>query len=349
MMPMHPTQDVDRRRLNLPMLAIVLITKDQTWNVDRLVGSVLRETAALGSTEVVLVDSNSVDGTAAAAARHPIEVLRLQGGQPLTPAAGRYVGYLRTTAPLVLFLDGDMELWPGWLEEALGTMQRRADVGVLAGPILDLLPTAGAEAKPGLQPASGARPREILYANGAALYRRAALEEAGTFNPYLHSEEEPELCMRIRRAGYRVVELDCPIAYHYSRPSSTLSGLIGRWRRNLFLGAGEVIRYHLGDELLWPYVRDRGYGLVPGIGGAVGLAALLGTRRTGTRAWFALWCGALLAFLSIDVRRKGSLYGTVHSLLHRLFLVDGTLRGFLARPHEPHSYPARFETIRGGD
>jgi len=43
------------------------------------------------------------------------------------------------------------------------------------------------------------------------MYRRAVLEEVGTFNPYLNSDEEPELGLRIRHAGYRILELDHPI------------------------------------------------------------------------------------------------------------------------------------------
>ena len=100
-------------------LSVVLISKNQAWNIDRLVTSVLKETEHFPGREIVLVDSASSDQTTEIAARYPISVLKLHPEQRLTAAAGRYVGYHHTTGDLVLFLDGDMELCSGWLEQAL--------------------------------------------------------------------------------------------------------------------------------------------------------------------------------------------------------------------------------------
>ncbi|HYN88791.1 MAG TPA: glycosyltransferase [Ardenticatenaceae bacterium] len=328
-------------------VAVVLISKNQAWNTGRLVESVLRETATLPSIEVVLVDSASTDETAEVAARYPIDVLRLRPDQQLTPAAGRYVGSRHATADLVLFLDGDMELAPGWLAQAVRVMDASPDVGVLTGQVIDLLPTAGPEQKPLLPDARSVGLEEIPYSGGAAMYRRAALDEVGTFNPYLHSDEEPELCIRIRHAGYRVVRLAYPIAYHYSSPGDALSTLVARWRRKLYLGSGEAIRYHLGSDLLWPYLRERGFGLIPGVGLAAGLLAWLVSLTSGQQLWFRLWLLLLLGLIAADALRKRSLYRTVHSLTLRLLVLDGTIRGFLATPHDPRSYPAQFDVIRG--
>src|SRR6058998_1435099 len=90
-------------------LSVVLITRNQTENVDRLIASVIGETATMESPEVVLVDSASRDDTVERASRHPIKVLRLSESQVLTAAAGRYVGFHATHGAFVLFLDGDME------------------------------------------------------------------------------------------------------------------------------------------------------------------------------------------------------------------------------------------------
>ena len=107
-------------------LSVVLISKNQEWNIARLVESVLRETDALPSREIVLVDSASTDRTTEIAARYPIAVLKLCPEQRLTAAAGRYVGYKRTTGDLVLFLDGDMELVRG----VVGSSPRRHAIQV---------------------------------------------------------------------------------------------------------------------------------------------------------------------------------------------------------------------------
>ncbi|PYT38783.1 MAG: hypothetical protein DMG45_22345, partial [Acidobacteria bacterium] len=232
-------------------LSIVLITKNQAWNIPRLIGSVLQATSLFPSREIVLVDSNSTDETVKFASRYPINVVRLRPGQRLSPAAGRYIGYKRTRGEFVLFLDGDMELLQGWLGQALQVMREISKAGVMLSSRVIELPPSGASVPPSPAPIThGAIPKEVsrvsFVVGGAALYRRSVLEQVGTFNPFLYSDEEPELYLRIRHAGYRVLQLDFPIVRHYSQPQETPSALLGRRKRNFLLGVGQCIRYHMG-------------------------------------------------------------------------------------------------------
>jgi glycosyltransferase involved in cell wall biosynthesis len=327
-------------------LAIVMISKNQVWNIGRLIESVLHETAGMSCHEIVLVDSASMDETVTVASRYPIDILRLRPEQQLTPAAGRYVGYKHTTADFVLFLDGDMELCPGWLEKALRIMQGSPKVAAVTGQIIDLPQTGALHDKPSLGMSGMDAATEVPYCGGAAMYRRAVLEQAGTFNPYLHSDEEPELCIRIRHGGHRVIQLQYPIVYHYTSPLEAWSTLVGRWRRNLYLGAGEAIRYHVGTELFWPYLKERGFGCVPALGLAGGVISFLWSLRT--RQWirFNLWLLLVAVVVAGDTYRQHSLYRVIYSLLHRLFIVDGTVRGFLSKPMNPSSYPGQFDLIK---
>jgi glycosyltransferase involved in cell wall biosynthesis len=328
-------------------LSVVMISRDQAWNVSRLIESVLRGTRKVSSRQVVLVDSASTDGTAEVGARYPIGVLRLHQQQPLTPAAGRYTGFRNTEGDLILFLDGDMELVDGWLEMALETLEARPDAAVVTGTVVDLPKDAANGGKPALPPKGSDVVCDAPYAGGAAVYRRQVLEEIGPFNPYLYSDEEPELCVRIRHAGHRVVRLSYPIAYHYTDPRDGLSTQVGRWRRKLYLGAGQSLRYHLGGKLFWPYARLRGYGLVSGTVVLLMVLSLLAALLTGHAAAWALVWGALFALLIAgDAFRKRSLYQTVSSLLKQALILDGTIRGFLLTPRDPSTYPESFELIR---
>lgn len=328
-------------------LAVVLISRNQEWNIARLVESVLNGTSWVASREIVLVDSASTDRTIDTARSYPIDILRLRPDQHLTAAAGRYVGYKHTCSDLVLFLDGDMELCNGWLERALAVVRSSPGVAVVTGQVIDLPKTTQPGNMKNLeQPSYGESATEVLQSGGAAMYRRSVLEQVGTFNPYLHSEEEPELCLRIRHAGYRVLQLEYPIAYHYSNPKGALSTFVGRWRRNLYLGYGQTIRYHLRDELLWPYLKERGYGCMPALGLAVGLIGFLWSFKTRHRIWFGLWILLLGVIVAGDAYRKRSLYRTIFSLLQRMVIIDGTVRGFLLGPLEPESYSSRVDVIK---
>jgi len=327
-------------------LSVVLISKNQAWNMNRLIGSVLQNTSAISSREIVLVDSASTDGTAKVAAQYPLRVLRLRPTQHLTPAAGRYIGYKHTTGKFILFLDGDMELVEGWLEKALNILRDEPEIALVTGEVVDLPVEAKTTDKPPLSSNTPTGTIEILNSGGAAIYRRSALEEVGTFNPYLYSDEEPELCIRIRYGGYRIVRLEYPVAYHYTAVRDKLSSLYGRWKRRLYLGAGQSIRYHVGSEILWAYIKERGFGLIPALGLAMGAIALIWAVVFGERFWLYMWLFSVSAVFIGDAYRKQSFYQALSSFLKRIFIADGTVRGFLLNPLDVDEYPDQFEQIK---
>lgn len=328
-------------------LSVVLISKNQEWNIARLVESVLKETDYLPAREIVLVDSASTDRTTEIAARYPISVLKLYPEQRLTAAAGRYVGYKQTTGDLVLFLDGDMELCEGWLNQAIVVMHSRSDVAVITGKVIDRPKAFNTQTVEHIEALStDTAGVEVRQGGGAAMYRHSVLEQVGTFNPYLYSDEEPELCLRIRHAGYRVLRLPHPIANHYSAPTDALSTLLDRRSRNLWLGFGQNIRYFFGSPLLWPYLRERGWALAPALLLCLGLLAVAALGLTGNWGWLGLW-GAFLALLTIGIAiRKRSLKRALFTLLQRLLILDGTIRGLSLKPYDPAGFPGRYDVIQ---
>ena len=327
-------------------LSTIIITKNQAWNIARLIESLLARTDCVSSKEIILVDSASTDETVSIASQYPIRVLRLRPEQTLSPAIGRYLGYKNSTGELVLFLDGDMELCSGWLEKALTILQDKPKAAVVAGKLIDLAKTANTENEHSVQGTDSSLADEVAKIGGAGLYRRSVFQEVGTFNPYLHSDEEPDLSIRIRHAGYRIFRLHHPIAYHFSDPPGELSTKVARWRRNLYLGAGQNLRYHIGDEIFWPYVKERGYGFIPGLGVLVGIFALAASVVFNQTIWFSLWLVFVGLIVFVDAIRKRSLYKTLVSLLERFFIADGTIRGFFKKPLNPDDYAVQFDVIK---
>ncbi|GJQ59808.1 MAG: glycosyltransferase [Candidatus Scalindua sp. AMX11] len=327
-------------------LSVVLISKNQEWNIGRLIESILLETSSLEASEIVLVDSASSDNTVDVASHYPIKILRLRPEHHLTPAAGRYMGIKHTNSELILCLDGDMELYPGWLANAIDIFKTVSDVASITGELINLPKKTESNKKPHNAEVNPFTMVEIPYSGGAAIFRRSVLEQVGSFNPYLYSDEEPDLCIRIRHAGYRIIQLNYPIVYHYSDPDNKLTTQINRWRRDLFLGAGQNIRYHLGKDTFWTYFRERGYGLIPILGMLAGVISLLIFLLKEQFIWFAAWLVLMTLIITVDTIRKRCLYRAIFSLLLRLLIADGTVRGFLLKPLNPDSYPEEFDRIK---
>jgi hypothetical protein len=182
------------------------------------------------------------------------------------------------------------------------------------------------------------------------MYRRSVLEQVGTFNPYLYADEEPELCLRIRHAGYKVLRLSCPIVFHLNpwinlEPAKVLSTLLKKRKARFFIGYGQVIRSFLGTALLWQYIRERGWAVPPALIAGLGIIAALASGFTGQWVWFGLWVAFMLALtLGIAIRRR-SLKRALLNLFLKCLILEGTIRGFFLTPYDPPGYPGRYEKI----
>lgn len=332
-------------------LSVVLITKNQAWNISRLIESVLRETSSVSSKEIILVDSASTDETISQASLHPVNIFRLKPGQRLSPAIGRHVGYKHSQGEYVLFLDGDTELIPGWLPHALRMMCERPDAGGVTGGVINL-PTSAATQRlaPPVQKTHPGLPKEVLWCSygggGVAMYRRSAMEQAGTFNPNLNAEEEPELGLRIRHAGYRMFQLDCPVVYHYNDAPVAVSSVLSRRRRNFHVGTGQGARYHLGTKLFWMWLRERWWGPASALLLASGLAAISLSLIMRDPKWFGSWILGLCLLIVCVALRKRSLRAALVAAFNWLVMADGFFKGIMMKPPPPENFRVNLELVK---
>lgn len=329
-------------------LSVVIITRNQEWNVPRLINSVMKEISPKLSSEIYLIDSASTDKTIEFASRYPINILSLHSDQFLSASAGRYIGFRNTSGKYILFLDGDMALCNGWLEQGIKLLEEKSDLGAVTGIRIDFPLDSLDEPKVTITSniIDFPPPTQIRATGGAALFQRTALEKVGPFNPFMISDEEPELCFRIRHAGYKIMRLNIPMVYHYSEPWPNVGTLFRRWQRGMCVGIGQGIRYHLGKPHFWNYVLERGYGCPVIFGMFISLIIFFISLLMNSWIGFGLWIFSIGGYISVDIVRKRSFTLTYFSLLQRLFIADGTLRGFFMRPISPESYPTRIYVVK---
>jgi glycosyltransferase involved in cell wall biosynthesis len=231
-------------------LSVVIICRNEEGAIGSCIESLLGEISGLAK-EVILVDSASTDETVQIASRYPVVIVGIDPGALRTPSAGRYLGTLQATGPYILFVDGDMILIRDWVRKAL-TCFEDPKVGAVAGRLYRVFPGEQLNFDhPDLSPLG-----YVDRLGGAGLYRRSALLEAGTFNPFMKGEEERELGYRILRAGYRILRIDAPMAYHMEK-HRTQSELDENAVH--FTGVGQMLRKygvrHVSWDLLWSHRR----------------------------------------------------------------------------------------------
>jgi glycosyltransferase involved in cell wall biosynthesis len=337
-------EGIDHTSINL---SIVIIAHNEAKNIARSITSALHAARHQPNTEILLVDSASSDETVEIARQYPISIVRLPSDWFLSVAAGRLIGMQYTRGELVLHMDGDMELDPDWADRAVAYMREHADAGAVAGYYRNILVEGNqivGERDVHYEP--GERVRQVRYVGGAALYRREAINAGGGFQPYIRGEEDVYLCLGIRHAGYKVVQLPYLMSKHYSMPSNSMAY---SWRRlllGMWLGFGQVPRYSLGTRLFWTYLNERGSFIIYLLGAAMTVITLLVTILSKNFFVFGGWMLIVVIFMGVFTVRKRSLRKTLVSIFAHTGIAISAVRGFLIRPHSPAEYPRNVEVIQ---
>src|SRR6056297_3968818 len=170
-----------------------------------------------GVDRIVYVDSGSTDGSVDAARAAGAEVVPLDMTKPFTAARARNAGVdqLRqgSLPDAIQFMDGDCELSSGWIEHAATFLTATPKAAVACGRRREKFPDASIYNR--LCDAEWNTPVGRAKAcGGDALMRAEAFEAVGGFNPALIAGEEPELCVRLRAAGWEVWRLDHEMTWH---------------------------------------------------------------------------------------------------------------------------------------
>ena len=169
-------------------------------------------------TSVVYVDSGSTDGSIALARSLGVHVIELDLSIPFTAARARNTGfeYLLQIQPeleFVQFVDGDCRVVEGWLERAVDELVAQPDVVVVCGRRREEFPTNSIYNR--LCDIEWNTPiGEAKACGGDSMMRAIAFKKVGGFNPTLIAGEEPELCVRLRQAGGKILRIDAEMTSH---------------------------------------------------------------------------------------------------------------------------------------
>ncbi len=166
--------------------SIVIPTRGRPSYLEVALASVAAQAVEAGAEVVVIDDAGPSERIRALAER--FDARYVAHPEPLGLNVARNTGVARSSGELVVFVDDDVKVLPGWLAAILAGAERHPRVDVFTGPIRPVLEGGGPRACGGEGPPItsldlGAVDTDARYAWGANMaIRRSALERVGPFD-----------------------------------------------------------------------------------------------------------------------------------------------------------------------
>jgi glycosyltransferase involved in cell wall biosynthesis len=259
---------------------------------------------------VVYVDSSSSDDSVAMARARGVEVLELDMSIPFCAARARNAGFARlmqchSQVEFVQFVDGDCEIAQGWLFTAAQMLSSRPELAIAAGWVNERFPEASIYNRIGEVEWNFSGAGEVESVGGVFMVRREAFESVGGFDATLTAGEEPELCLRLRQKGWKILRLDHRMAWH----DLAMTRFSQWWTRQVRNGYGSA---DVGERFDLPKfqrlnVRARGWAIwliaLPLVGVFVGIAAGVSAGLLSALSMLAIWPAQVVRVAIRDAHR----------------------------------------------
>lgn len=191
-------------------LSVVIIGRNQGSYLASCLDSIKRMRWK-GAIEIIYIDTASTDDSIARAKGAGAVTLRIDPPRP-SAAIARNVGWKIAQYPYILFLDGDTLIDRHFVEKAMPFFASPA-VAVVCGHRRERFPSASIYQRvldlDWIYPTG-----ETAFCGGDAIMRKEALEKAKGYDGSLIAGEEPELCQRLKKMGYKILRLDLPMTLH---------------------------------------------------------------------------------------------------------------------------------------
>jgi len=204
-----------------PLVSVIVSTKNEEKLLPCLLASIRKQTYK--NTEIVLVDNNSTDKTKEIASKFTKKIFNFGPER----SAQRNYGASKAAGSYLLFVDADMELSPGVVEDCVG-MTQTAEVGGVIIPEVSFGIGFWAQVK--------AFERSFYVGDdsveSARFYRKSIFTQVGGFDEKLLGFEDLELSNRVR-AKALIVRIASVIRHNEKRPT-----LLGMAKKSAYYARG---------------------------------------------------------------------------------------------------------------
>lgn len=261
-------------------VAVIAIGRNEGERLRRCLESVVGRVAL-----VVYVDSGSTDGSVALSRGLGAELVGLDMSTPFTAARARNAGaqralQLRPDLEFLQFVDGDCEVDATWLDTAHSFLLGNAGVAAAFGRRRERHPDVSVFNRL-CDMEWNVPPGPVRSCGGDVMMRTIAWQRAGGYREDLIAGEEPELCIRLRAAGWTIRCLDAPMTLH----DAAILRWGQWWRRTTRTGYAFAEGSHLfGAPPERHWVRESRRSRLWGLA----MPALIVVAAAGVSPWFLL-------------------------------------------------------------
>ncbi|HOE11808.1 MAG TPA: glycosyltransferase family 2 protein [bacterium] len=214
---------------NPPLVSVVILNYNGQMFIRRCLETVLK--SDYPNKEIILVDNASSDNSLQLAQPYAQQVTIIGNRKNYGFAKGCNIGIRQSHGSIVILLNVDTCVRPGWIEALVFAMLTDPTVGVAGSKLLFLdgstIQHAGGVITPNAMSfhiGYGERdlaqydlPREVDYVTGASLaVRRELLDAIGLLdNGFKLYYDDLDLAVSARRLGYKVMYIPCSVVLHF--------------------------------------------------------------------------------------------------------------------------------------
>ncbi len=315
--------DTQASRAACHRVGVVVIGRNEGERMTRCLTSVLAATRG----PLVYVDSGSTDDSAQTARALGADVVQLATA-PFTAARGRNAGTDRIVAlhpalEFIQFLDGDTVMQADWIARAVHEFDSDRGLAAVTGRRREIAPHRSVYNRM-CDVEWNTEVGDTASFGGDVMVRVADLRAVGGYREALIAGEDPELALRLRARGRRIVRVEAEMTLH----DAGMTRFSQWWRRSVRAGhAFAQCADEHRDIGFWRHEVNSNWAwgaAVPALAAMTALPSLGGS---------VLLAAGAYALLANRVRRNTERSGTPpeHALTYGLLTVLGKVPGALGQ------------------
>lgn len=226
------------------MISFIIIGKNEGWRLEKCLQSIVSivKQDKIVDYEIIYVDSRSIDNSIELAKQYGAKVFLISG--ECNAAIARNIGAKEAVGDILFFIDGDMELFPGFLPKVL-EKKWKLEYPFLSGIFNDIVHDLDwnylhTSRRHKLQ--EGNADSVETTTGGLFLIEHSLWDKVGGMDTRFKRSQDYDLGLRLSRMGYPLHRKAILLANHYMRQYTIRNDYVGNVKYTALL-----MRKHWND------------------------------------------------------------------------------------------------------